>query len=237
MPRTLSRGKCSFCQTEYSKSGMTKHLETCKARVASIESEAANPPKSRQMKSKIFHILVEGYYQPAYWMHLEVPGHATLADVDDFLRRIWLECCGHLSAFRMGGVSYTSEEEMISHSSWGFSPRYQSMNVRLDKVLSPGMKFSHEYDFGTTTELSLKVIAEREGVVKGKAISIMVRNEPFKTACQVCGAPAVGMCERCGDEGGWLCATCAELHDCGEERLIPIVNSPRAGVCGYPGIY
>ncbi len=32
---------------------------------------------------------------------------ATLADLDDFLRGIWLECCGHLSSFDIEGVTYT----------------------------------------------------------------------------------------------------------------------------------
>jgi len=36
------------------------------------------------MKTKIFHILVEGYGQPEYWMHLDLPGNAALADLDSF---------------------------------------------------------------------------------------------------------------------------------------------------------
>jgi len=30
-------------------------------------------------------------------------GSATLAKLDDYLRAIWLECCGHLSKFTIGG--------------------------------------------------------------------------------------------------------------------------------------
>ena len=107
-------------------------------------------------------------------MHLDLPGNAALADLDSFLRRTWLECCGHLSAFNIGGASYSSDAEMISGSFWNSGDK--SMNVRLDKVLSPGTKFSHEYDFGTTTELSLKVVSEREGEVKGKSIQVLARN-------------------------------------------------------------
>jgi hypothetical protein len=28
---------------------------------------------------------------------------------------------------------------------------------------------------------------------------------------------------------------CARSHEYGEEMLLPLVNLPRAGVCGYPG--
>ena len=32
MPRLTTKGQCVFCKHEFSKSGMTKHLETCKER-------------------------------------------------------------------------------------------------------------------------------------------------------------------------------------------------------------
>lgn len=41
-----------------------------------------------------------------YWLYLEMPARATLTDLDGFLRDIWLECCGHLSAFDIGTVRY-----------------------------------------------------------------------------------------------------------------------------------
>jgi len=44
-------------------------------------------------------------------MHIEMPVSGTLYDLDSFLRAVWLECCGHLSAFRIGKVSYSSQEE------------------------------------------------------------------------------------------------------------------------------
>ena len=34
---------------------------------------------------------------------LEMRGSATLAKLDDYLRAIWLECCGYLSGFTIGG--------------------------------------------------------------------------------------------------------------------------------------
>ena len=44
------------------------------------------------------------------------------------------------------------------------------------------------------------------------------------------------VCTECVfDDGGWLCETCAVKHECGEEMLLPVVNSPRVGMCGYTG--
>jgi len=56
----------------------------------------------------------EGDDHPEYWIHLEVSALATLADLDSFLRDIWLECCGHPSVFRIGTTDYSSEPEDFS---------------------------------------------------------------------------------------------------------------------------
>ncbi len=107
--KEVSKGICSFCKGEFEKAKMTQHLKYCKQRATEIATELESTP-ARQ-KIRLFHILVEGRYNPQYWMHLEMSTSDTLADLDDFLRAIWLECCGHLSEFTIGGTSYSSEPE------------------------------------------------------------------------------------------------------------------------------
>jgi hypothetical protein len=99
--REISRGVCRFCQGEFAKNKITQHLKSCKARFA-------HNAEHNGQEQRLLHLLVEGKYRPEYWMHLEVPAVATLSDLDDFLRTIWLECCGHLSDFTIDGVSYAS---------------------------------------------------------------------------------------------------------------------------------
>src|SRR2546429_9535173 len=93
MTRQTSKGKCTFCQSEFSKSGMTRHLESC-------EQRAAMQAESRQkvQKTRAFHLVGEGYRLPMYWMHLEVAAGKTLATVDHFLTGIWLEARRDLGA-------------------------------------------------------------------------------------------------------------------------------------------
>jgi hypothetical protein len=62
----------------------------------------------RRRPAQLYHLVVSGRYAPMPWLQLEAPAQATLADLDDRLRRIWLECGGHLSAFRLGGRSFSS---------------------------------------------------------------------------------------------------------------------------------
>jgi hypothetical protein len=112
----------------------------------------------------------------------------------------------------------------------------KSMRVRLEKVLSPGQAGTYKYDYGTTTELRLRVISEDVAETKGKAIQVLARNTPLVIPCEICGKVATNVCSQCiFEEKGWLCDDCAEDHECGEEMLLPVVNSPRVGMCAYAG--
>lgn len=226
MARQISQGKCNLCGSTFSKQAMTKHIQACKKRESTSETSTGRGAG----KTKIFHLVAEGRYLPDYWLHLEVPADAKLKTLDDFLRQIWLECCGHMSAFTIEGQVY-SVAPMAEYDD-------KSMNIKLDSVLEPGMKFFHEYDFGTTTHLTLKVISEGESELKGKDIQVLARNEPPPIPCQSCGKMATQVCTEClwsGEGKGWLCDQCAAEHKCGEDMLLPVVNSPRVGMCGYTG--
>jgi len=209
---------------------MSRHLETCQQRAA---AEAKAGGRQKTQKTSKFHLVVEGRDLPQYWMHLEVPASATLTTLDRFLRDTWLECCGHLSAFEIGGVRYAIDAGMFEEP---FDMGDKSMRVRLEKVFSPGRVSTYEYDFGTTTELKLKVISEREAETRGKTVQVLARNNPPEMLCEVCGKPATSVCSQCiFDDRGWVCDTCAENHECGEDMLLPVVNSPRVGMCAYTG--
>lgn len=113
---------------------------------------------------------------------------------------------------------------------------YLNMQVMLEEVLSPGQTCSYEYDFGSTTELIVKVISEYEVEMKGKAIQVLARNTLPIIPCDGYGELATSLCTQCiYEDKGCLCDMCARSHECGEEMLLPLVNSPRAGVCGYTG--
>ena len=110
------------------------------------------------------------------------------------------------------------------------------MNILLDKVLRLDLAFTHEYDFGTTTMLGLKCLSERIGN-KLKKTEILARNNMPDFKC-ICGKPAKEICTECLWEKGhkaMLCKDCTKSHECGDEMFLPVVNSPRMGMCGYTG--
>jgi hypothetical protein len=230
MPHITSTGQCALCGETFSKRAISRHLIQCQAEHPVIIA--------RGKRRKTLHLLVEGQYLPEYWMHLEVPADAPLLHLDAFLRDLWLECCGHLSAFTIEGVRYELDTGGID-GMWTeiFGPTElpESMKTPMDKVLHPGLKFFHEYDFGTTTHLALKVLAEQENRLSKNAIYILARNLPPPIKCAKCEALATQVCVECIDtEAGWLCEEHAEKHKHGD-MFLPVVNSPRVGQCGYTG--
>ncbi len=222
--RSISRGTCSLCGGNFSKAAMIKHLKTCQASFAPSTSKAATSTQP----VRYYHLLVQGRYDSEYWLHLAARANATLTSLDSFLRNIWLECCGHLSQFEIQGSYYLSDAVRELDA--------KSMRAALEKVLQPDLKFSYEYDFGSTTALIVRVLGERSMPRSRQPILLLARNDPPVIPCVKCGASATKMCAECNyDDAGWLCDKCADEHECGEEMLLPVVNSPRVGVCGYTG--
>lgn len=212
-----SKGQCAFCSKEMTKSGLTKHLNSCK------DYKNAQANSANGTKQTLFHILVYNAYLKEYWLHLEINGNATLGDLDSYLRHIWLECCGHLSMFR----PYRQYGEEIS------------MDTKVSKVFVDGITLEHLYDFGDTTTTFVHWLTKREGKPLSKhPIYLLARNNAPHFQCDQCDKEATSICMECAYEEGepsYLCDEHANSHEHEEYGLYPIVNSPRAGVCGYDG--
>lgn len=111
------------------------------------------------------------------------------------------------------------------------------MNYTLKNLLKKGMVIGYEYDFGSTTELTIQVSDYRIGKETKEKFTILSRNNPIEYACDECGEKkATVACSNCIYDGvGFLCDDCKTDHECGEDALMDICNSPRFGVCGYEG--
>lgn len=214
MAKPSPRAECLVCNSRISDRGMARHLKTC---LTKNQEKRLRQPGC--VAGTVLHIRVRDLYATAYWMHLGVNIWATFGDLDIFLRRIWLECCGHLSAF-------------------SFKRKDIDMDAAVMRSVVAGMELLHEYDFGSTTSLLVKVQDRHQAaVLKDEPIELFARNEPPEIWCDECGNQlAVVICPDCQwDECGWLCKSCSKKHQCGDELFLPVVNSPRAGVCAYTG--
>lgn len=199
-------GTCVLCKHETSKGQMTRHVLSC---------ASANSPEGPT--EEILQLRVDSADDPMYWLHVEVRARSSFQQLDSLLRRTWLECCGHLSEFRLGR-------------------RELSLSAPIGRELPRvGAKFAYEYDFGSTTALRGQVVGVRVGRLGRAASRIVARNNPLLWSCADCERPALIVCPLCIYEDSYLfCETHAETHACAdEEAYLPVVNSPRMGVCGY----
>ncbi len=219
-----SRGACAFCGEELTKRSVAKHIAACPGyQQAAAKSKPC--PEARGKGSEIlWRIRAQDAYDKDYWLELEMRGSASLTQLDKYLRAIWLECCGHLSEFTIGG--------------WG--GRKVGKARAADEVFEPGLVLRHLYDFGTTSETDIRVLERQQGKPLTKhPITLLARNLPPKFTCQECGQPAAWICIECqieAEKPGLLCEEHAEEHP--HENyggVMPVVNSPRMGMCGYDG--
>ncbi len=239
MARQPSPGTCYLCEGTFPKGSMTRHLTKCLEAHDTAESAGAG----KTTRGKLIRVVVEGNYDPIYWLYLEMPASTKLQFLDQFLRDIWLECCDHLSAFRIEGkkrlVAPQSVAEMLAGISDWKDPNEVDMDSRVSSVFKKETKVSYDYDFGSTTTLSLKGVGGREGIiVNPNDVRLLARNDPPFIPCGNCEKAAATLIdmEDSNSESGWLCDKCAKKAGLADrEMTLPVVNSPRTGVCAYSG--
>lgn len=215
--RTQSRGMCRNCGYVGTKASMTKHQAVCEARFSSSQGQ-----------HEVYRLRVSGSDRPQYWLDVDMPVNANLDDLDGFLRGIWLECCGHLSSFTIGPQDDYDDFDP-------FKPPRKNKQPTLDKLLNVGDKFGYTYDFGSSTELNVQVQARE--TVGGKArekVRLLARNLPPALVCSECGAPAQWVHSWDYDEEtGEPTFYCNKHGKRTRDEQLPVVNSPRMGVCAY----
>jgi hypothetical protein len=219
-----SEGKCIYCNETFAKAGISKHLAK---HLQDLE---------KQFKASIpaFHVKVSSQEM---FLNLLVSSEAQLGDLDDFLRAIWLECCGHMSSFRQKGKKYDVGWDMDDEDTEFGEP----MGAEVKDVFKENAVFQYEYDFGSTTSLEVKVLKSYNVPMDGE-IALLSRNEPLAIMCGMCKTkPATKLCTvHIYEEYAFYCKDCQKKHakvceDFKDYAALPVVNSPRMGVCAYTG--
>jgi len=148
-----------------------------------------------------------------YWLLFSAPKTSTLDDVDDLLRDVWCECCGHLSGF--------------------FEGHYDEIDMyeRLSSFII-GDTFRYAYDFGSTTSLKLSIIDEMFST--DERVRLLGRNKMPEYKCTFCDDEA-DYINRDWSTEEFACEKCYEEKIDDEDYWLPTANSPRMGVCGYEG--
>ncbi len=213
-----SEGKCRLCGKTYKGSGMARHLGSELKKVADEKG-----------KNTYFHIKV---YAGPYFLHLLVKNSIQLQKLDYYLRNIWLECCGHMSEFQFPNEAPDWDDFD------DFDPFKvpKKMQDKLKDKLYKDLEFTYIYDWGSSTQLVLKVMQEYKFPKKLDEIILLSRNEAFEFKCSQCknDADYINTEAMYETDYPFFCENCNDTQeDFDSEMILNIVNSPRMGVCGY----
>jgi len=235
-----------FCGKTFAKAGINRHLNAHLME----KMKTGNPGNSYFVKVEP-HRKMDDF---PYFLSLWIDGETQMESFDFFLRKIWLDCCHHKSEFRiretlqekrehreaLAQLQYKGDLEeymQVVYQHDGYS--VIDMEEKVDDFFESGLIMDYDYDFGSTTSLTITVIEEYPVKADSKIV-LLSRNEPFKILCKDCGIiPATKLCSRRWNFSPF-CDVCLKKHikncdycyNCGP---LPVVNSPRAGVCGYTG--
>jgi hypothetical protein len=219
-----TRGNCYICGAELGKIEMHSHILN------------AHPG---QQTGYLLKVEGEGIFLSGYWLYIDVPLSATFSTVDNFLRKIWMECCEHESAFYkrpyIDFLDRTDYSKFKKNHTW--------------KAFLPGSKIGYEYDPDEgyensccPTEVIITVlktpVKETAGKIKNDSVRLLARNITHVIQCSTCGKPAIAVCMECSAEidKPFFCESCLKEHTHeGDQPPLPITNSPRLGVCRYDG--
>ena len=265
-PATLAPGTCHICLGTVRGNRVRDHLARCMEDSHDLRPVPNCVGDSHRTSQRAVHLSVRAPERP-HWIELGVLSGATLHELDRFLRSVWLECCGHLSDFKIDDEVYSIAVPMPGEG-WQFDPmdeyetRWRHMGITVEDATEPGSRFEHEHDYGSPTELVIERVAVFEGLVQkishsqpwhGGRIVVLGRNHSLRS-CRICDRPA-----------GWRIVQDNDGYDdeddeffewdeepdgdypeqvtyCGEcapedDDLIILPNSPREGVNCYDNVH
>jgi hypothetical protein len=220
---------CELCHEAVPQDASADHVDACLDRTL---DEGDTFPVSGRGGGEAYHVRFVGYGAAGrHALHLEVRGGAEFHDLDEVLRRLWMECCGHLSLFEVGDTRIYRSEQSASQLGG------RTMTTRFGKLVDDATELAYEYDFGSTTRVEADVVSARTRAGTRETVRVLATNEAPEPACGACGETAAQtVCSYClYGSNPLLCEACASEHDCEDHALSPLANSPRAGVCGYTG--
>jgi len=226
MPQRTFKGTCALCGASVDKRRSAAHYVAC----------APTYDVQTGREADLVTLRVGAAGAAGYWIDVEAEAGAALAKLDAFLRRTWLECCGHLSMFAVPPFRYSSSPSDVPRL-LGRASTERSMAAKIGAVVShTGQKGTYDYDFGSTTRLTVERTGARIGHIGRQHVRLLVRNDPLPWTCGICGAPATLICCVHDDQGSpFVCDAHEAEHECVDQMFLAVVNSPRMGVCGYAG--
>lgn len=203
-----SPGFCLICRQPVTLKSTFGHLLSCKKRGQTPDS------------SFLMEIKTTEY--PCYWLYLAVSDSARLSDIASVLSDIWLGN-EHDSSFIFNKKTVSSLDSGVDFT------------MRVGEIFEEDGNCTYLYNISTPTLLKLTL----KGMISYKPpngiICVIARNSSPDYDCDICGNPAFFFCDTYYIEKKkpLLCQDCLQVHDCTDDTIHVIANSPHSGIEGY----
>lgn len=253
-----SEGHCHVCGASLRADEVSSHAATC-FMDAVQRRYIVRDVDERYARSQPLMVWVRSE-ELRHCMMLIVQPTTSLRQLDQFLRDLWLECCGHMSHFEIGGTQYSNcvpgPGDPPTFDTDLAEPDEQHMVHTVEETIAMGQKFRHEFDYGDTTCLNLELVGalpvpygyvqefinppEAAEGYRDDFITVVARNLPPER-CFTCGSaahrryyenPYIGVPP---EQGGPIVAPPYFCDNCAPDDVTTVVlrNSPRTGVGCY----
>lgn len=165
----LLKGKCYYCSKELTERTIKRHMKTCPEMAQAI----INKKRDIDIYREQFIISIKPKYdKDKYCIYLSIDENLSLGILDRFIRDNWVECCNHLSLFKIKGDIFELDE---------------MEDFQIGALLEPEEKFEYVYDFGSSTELELEVVDVIQVPESYTQVELIARNVEK-------GSPREGVC-------------------------------------------
>ncbi len=181
------QGRCYYCNKELTERTIKRHTKSCSEMKKIIEEKMKY---TKGVKDQFIISMKDKYNPSLYCIYVSIDANLQLQHLDKFIRDIWVESYGHLSAF------YIDKE--VYHDN---SDEQYEMNFHLKDVLNINKKFEYEYDFGSTTYLTLEVVDTIKVPSEFSQVEIIARNNPEEDKSNN-NSPRDGVCGYVGTKDG-----------------------------------
>lgn len=138
---TGARNFCNLCNEAFAIPKMQSHLLQC---------VLDNIP---QGTSYLFKVVDK--FQRKFWLYLLVGEGTSFGELDQFLRDQWLECCGHLSEFRLGRISIEGSSGRGNYDDYEL---YDEDQISIDGLNQLIAQYVPDYQPEESFQACLKVI-------------------------------------------------------------------------------
>ena len=257
-----SLGRCHLCGNAVRAEDVSTHARSCVMAAVQV-GFVDNDLHPRHVGNDTILIWVRGD-ELRHWLMLAVRPTTSLRQLDQFLRNLWLECCGHMSHFQIGATRYNASipgpgDTRLVEADLA-EPGERHMLYTVEEAIREGELFRHEYDYGDTTYLDLECVADLPAPYQflpelidppepadghtDDFITIVARNLPLER-CFTCEEPArwcyyenpYALVPR--EHGGSIALPPYFCDDCAPRNVTLTIlrNSPRAGVGCYDNVH